>query len=353
MTKKMTWVFTGAIFCIFLLNLERTSVISQEPTGTPIPNGSISEVWQEVLRPTSGCELPCWWNIRPGETHKANAINVLNNKFDDIELLSNPNATSDFLLVSNLTMTSLDREQNLVYPLSMFLYFSDDTVDYISLGVGDMALQVEEVREIWSQYSISSMFERYGTPDTIMFDFQETTSRVVGEQIVLIWQDIDVAISYIQCISNCLPSVPSNQICFTSDRLVDIGLLLDSSTNSRQVNQLVLEKYPELTSLQSVSNISPASLISLLINNNECLPSTFSLRDVISTSTPTPAPTDLTALVTQCVTDRGLRNSLTVKINNTQWGAFINEVEAQRGKKITVECADQLIEMATYLRDNP
>lgn len=79
------------------------------------------------------------------------------------------------------------------------------------------------------------------------------------------------------------------------------------------------------------------------------------LTQPIATPTfiPTPSPTDLTALVMQCVTDRGIRNSLTVKINNTQWGAFISEVEAQRGKKITVACVDQLIEMATYLRDNP
>ena len=78
----------------------------------------------------------------------------------------------------------------------------------------------------------------------------------------------------------------------------------------------------------------------------------------LSVPTPTPSPTttpssgDLTAKVTECVTDRGVRNSLAVKITNQQWGAFINEVNAQSGKKITVECAADLIEMATYLRDH-
>jgi hypothetical protein len=56
--------------------------------------------------------------------------------------------------------------------------------------------------------------------------------------------------------------------------------------------------------------------------------------------------------VEACVLDRGLRTSLNAKINIEQWQAFINEVTAQGGKKITAECADKLIEIATYLHDN-
>jgi WD40 repeat protein len=59
------------------------------------------------------------------------------------------------------------------------------------------------------------------------------------------------------------------------------------------------------------------------------------------------------ANVQQCVTEKGLITSLTVKINGQQWNAFINEVQAQSGKKITIDCATELIKMATYLFKGP
>jgi hypothetical protein len=44
---------------------------------------------------------------------------------------------------------------------------------------------------------------------------------------------------------------------------------------------------------------------------------------------------------------------MNVKINAQQWGAFINEVQAQTGKKIDAQCANDLIQIATYLLNNP
>lgn len=61
----------------------------------------------------------------------------------------------------------------------------------------------------------------------------------------------------------------------------------------------------------------------------------------------------LQAKVNLCVIDKGIRQSLNAKINAEQWQAFINEVEAQRGKKIDTTCADELIRMATALSPTP
>jgi Tol biopolymer transport system component len=58
---------------------------------------------------------------------------------------------------------------------------------------------------------------------------------------------------------------------------------------------------------------------------------------------------DLYALVQQCVSDGGVQNSLTVKLDHGQFNAFINEVQAQSGKKIPADCANQMIEIATQL----
>jgi Tol biopolymer transport system component len=61
----------------------------------------------------------------------------------------------------------------------------------------------------------------------------------------------------------------------------------------------------------------------------------------------------LRALVTECVTDHGVQNSLLVKLDHGQLEAFMNEVQAQLGKKITTQCTDEMVQMATALRGNP
>ncbi len=65
------------------------------------------------------------------------------------------------------------------------------------------------------------------------------------------------------------------------------------------------------------------------------------------------APDDLHTKTGVCVTDKGLLNSLDVKIDHQDWNPFINEVEAQTGKAITADCAHAMIGMASYLLNNP
>ncbi len=72
-----------------------------------------------------------------------------------------------------------------------------------------------------------------------------------------------------------------------------------------------------------------------------------------STATRTPDDDDLRDLLKQCVIDKGLYHSLEEKLDHSQYDAFINEVEAQRGKKISIECADEMIALATYLSQHP
>jgi hypothetical protein len=48
-----------------------------------------------------------------------------------------------------------------------------------------------------------------------------------------------------------------------------------------------------------------------------------------------------------------LLTSLTAKIEAQDWNAFVNEVEAQPGKKIETRCVKALIQIATSLLNNP
>ncbi len=53
-----------------------------------------------------------------------------------------------------------------------------------------------------------------------------------------------------------------------------------------------------------------------------------------------------------CVTDKGLLNSLSAKLDVGQYGAFVNEIQAQSGKKISTACSTELIQTATYLQSH-
>lgn len=58
-----------------------TALPSLTPTWTPIPKLSredaLARFWT-LYENTSGCELPCWWNITPGETSWGEVNNQLN-----------------------------------------------------------------------------------------------------------------------------------------------------------------------------------------------------------------------------------------------------------------------------------
>jgi hypothetical protein len=64
-----------------------------------------------------------------------------------------------------------------------------------------------------------------------------------------------------------------------------------------------------------------------------------------------PKPNAIRAQFDECIHDDTLRQSLNTKIDAEQWQAFINQVEAQSGKAMTLECASELTELATFLLD--
>jgi Domain of unknown function (DUF5667) len=75
--------------------------------------------------------------------------------------------------------------------------------------------------------------------------------------------------------------------------------------------------------------------------------------DAVPVVSPTPAaPTldelldSLRAKAANCISNKGLYNSLRTKINPKQLRAFINEVRAQSGKKLDAACAALLIDLA-------
>jgi WD40 repeat protein len=73
----------------------------------------------------------------------------------------------------------------------------------------------------------------------------------------------------------------------------------------------------------------------------------------IETSHFGPTVEHLRAKVAECVIDTHLSVSLINNIDVERWLTFVREVEAQRDKKITSQCADLLIEIAYFLLGEP
>ncbi len=132
-----------------------------------------------------------------------------------------------------------------------------------------------------------------------------------------------------------------------SQNLIAIQALDDGSYPTIQVNaatgqvsQLSASEVGEIIPQQALMTVTPT-------------PQPTNTPTSTPTATSTPSVDDLRTQVNICVTDDGLKNSLTVKINAGQLSAFINEVQAQSGKKIDQGCAKVLINLATYLQKNP
>ncbi|HLY25278.1 MAG TPA: hypothetical protein VKQ72_02995, partial [Aggregatilineales bacterium] len=106
---------------------------------------------------------------------------------------------------------------------------------------------------------------------------------------------------------------------------------------------------PTATNTANVASatVKPASPI----NTNTMTASASPTSTLTSTpqSSPSPIFDQLRSALNSCVTDKAMIQSLTVKINAGQLGAFINEVRAQSGKKIPAACANDLIRIAQSL----
>ena len=68
-----------------------------------------------------------------------------------------------------------------------------------------------------------------------------------------------------------------------------------------------------------------------------------------ATFTVTVSTASLTQLVQSFISNNGIVNSMTTKLSHGQYGAFINEVQAQSGKALTVAQANLLIQLAGHL----
>jgi hypothetical protein len=79
---------------------ERHTLLDTTPTAAPSPVGTLTAAESEqrirrLLKDNAGCKLPCWWGIVPGESTKADVIQVVE-QLNPIYVVTNGSENSEF-----------------------------------------------------------------------------------------------------------------------------------------------------------------------------------------------------------------------------------------------------------------
>jgi hypothetical protein len=118
-------------------------------TEQPLIENEPKERTLELLQGNSGCKLPCWWGITPGETQQSTMVNILR----------------PFSIIS--TEKSSD----------WLIYFVRSPINSIYSDIGEVRMTIATQNKIVKEmevygfneesYTISSILNEYGIPDDI------------------------------------------------------------------------------------------------------------------------------------------------------------------------------------------
>ncbi|MCA9962345.1 MAG: hypothetical protein KC443_25095 [Anaerolineales bacterium] len=137
-----------------------TIAIVAAATAIPVATLSVEQqgvLLSELMASNSGCELPCWWGVTPGEANVQEAEDkfVLQGvKWREGEVIMGyPRPDSSFY-----------------YPdVSVMFFAQDGIVQLVSVdGTRDHYDLAYRFTEDWAQYSLAAMLNHYGVPSQVL-----------------------------------------------------------------------------------------------------------------------------------------------------------------------------------------
>jgi len=142
-----------------------TETKTQVPTNSPTPAPTLSRAERdtavlELLKSTSGCRLPCWWGIKPGQSTWDEAQFVfMHLGFGDIY----KKTLSEGMVVHS---QSIYFDSKNTIGIDTFLYEKNDMIVSININ-GNGNLDGAKFRGIMLAYSPENIFVDYGIPSRI------------------------------------------------------------------------------------------------------------------------------------------------------------------------------------------
>jgi len=133
---------------------------------------------KELLKPTPGCRLPCWWGITPGKT-----------SWQETEtLLQYLGATISTFQMESGENHYAARFQKLP-ELNLSFFESNSSVNRIFVGGNLSGVQDQREFEVfWESYSPKEIMSKYGVPSRILLDTVGTLGNTnIGKHGYTLW----------------------------------------------------------------------------------------------------------------------------------------------------------------------
>ncbi len=276
----------GGVIFLFssLLYADISQVSSQESDTQLVPLVASLEEWQEVLKPTEDCPLPCWWGIYPGITTLDEAKRIIGETLEGQTWLtwaSNEDYESIVAFPENPVENGWELSKAEIYkPFGLIIQGDENNmVDIILLGFSD-SLSIEH-RQVWKYFEPVNLIDIYDTPSLVRTSLHRISGELVGVELILYWDDIDLGVGYDITFSYQEgTSEVGGPLCFKTNTLSSLGVYFQNANSPRPLEDLVSDTRTISTRpLSEITELSEEEFTAVFVENEGCIPTDFPIKD--------------------------------------------------------------------------
>jgi hypothetical protein len=154
-------------------------------TYTPVPTLSPGEweaYWLNLISTNDGCELPCWWGVKPGESTPRDILNFLT------PLGVHERPPNSYRHGDSIYEFALDVNQKGILNLSLVFYERAGTVLSITVSSDMVILNGSPAfTEAMKRYSLNGVLAHYGKPTRVLVGLRGGPSEPSAPWLYSIW----------------------------------------------------------------------------------------------------------------------------------------------------------------------
>jgi len=246
-----------------------------------VPRSTSAAEWQALLQPYEGCELPCWWGIRPGMQYAA--VEAMMPR-----ILPDYDIDYSYAEIDGTAYLSTEYEEHGVYAAGEIvqpLYFSvsfpvafqrNGTATYSAMRMDFAGDHAEEARPIANYFRPSNLIAEYGTPDVIKTDMTLSDESFAVKILMFYWEVAGLFVKYdIGASATEELSEKNGSYCFGPEYLTNLRIFLTNSDDQQAVNKVFGRIFPAPFTpppdLNRISDMSYDDFAAILTDNDDCL----------------------------------------------------------------------------------
>jgi hypothetical protein len=159
-------------------------------------------MYQNFMATNGGCELPCWWGIRLGDSLEDVNQTFIGLGMPWLGIEHSRKVDSDQM--GTFSVGYYDRHEDTIVArldINMEFHELDNSIEYIYVDVdrvGDLERSQQEFIRDWEQYYLSSFLQRYGKPTQVYFRIRHVGDLMLIPQfsVSLLYREQGLAITY-------------------------------------------------------------------------------------------------------------------------------------------------------------